>query len=305
MFHIPFHMYADDTQLYKSIDPSNFENQKQTAQQLHFCASEISNWISNNWLKLNEEKTVFLIAGTGRQCSKVIIDSLNVVGIDIKPRTSVRNLGVIIDQDQSLKEQVNAICRSCYGHLRSIIQIRPYLTKSTAHTTVQSLISSRLDYCNSLLAELPQYLIHKLQKVQNWAARIVLNVKKHDSISVHLHQLHWLTVKFRIKFKINLPVYRSLNRQAPSYLTTMLNYQQHQHTTTLARKSYMLQEKRSKLVSMGDRAFSVVAPKYWNELPDDIRNIELPLDIFKKKLKTHYFKIAYCREKAQWLFILK
>ena len=47
---------------------------------------------------------------------------------------------------------------------------------------------------------------------------------------------------------------------------------------------------------MGDRTFSVVAPKYWNELPDDIRNIELPLEIFKKKLKTHYFKITYYRE---------
>ena len=55
----------------------------------------------------------------------------------------------------------------------------------------------------------------------------------------------------------------------------------------MARKSYMLQEKRSKLVYMGDHAFSVVAPKYWNELPDDIRNIELPLNIFKKKLKAH------------------
>ena len=122
MFHILFHMYADDTQLYKSIDPSNFENQKQTAEQLHLCASETSNWMSNNRLKLNEEKTEFLIAGTGRQHSKVIIDSLNVVGINIKPSISVRNLGVMIDQDLSLKEQVNAICRSCYGHLRSTIQ---------------------------------------------------------------------------------------------------------------------------------------------------------------------------------------
>ena len=197
------------------------------------------------------------------------------VGIDIKPSTNVRNPGVIIYQDLSLKEQVNTICRSCYGHLRSIIQIRPYLTKSAAHTIV---ISSRLDYCTSLLAELPQYLIHKLQKVLNWAARIVLNVKKHDAISVHLHQVHWLPVRLRIKLKINLVVYKSLNGQAPSYLTSMLNYQQHQRITRLARKSYMLPEKRSKLLSMSDRAFSVVAPKYWNELPDDIRNIELPLD---------------------------
>ena len=137
MFHILLHMYAADTQLYKSIDPSNFENQNQTMEQLHLCTSEISKWVSNNRLKLNKEKTEFLIAGTERECSKVIIDSLNVVGIDINPSTSVRNFGVIIGQDLSLTEQVNVICRSCCGHLRSIIQLRPYLTKSAAHTIVQ------------------------------------------------------------------------------------------------------------------------------------------------------------------------
>ena len=133
------------------------------------------------------------------------------------------------------------------GHLRSIIQIRPYLTKSAAHTIVQSLISSRLDYCNSFLAELPQYLIHKLQKVQNWAARIVLNIKKHYSLSVHLYQLHWMPVRFRMKSKINLLVYKSLNQQTPSYLTSMLNYRQHQRTTRMVRRSYMLQEKDQNL----------------------------------------------------------
>ena len=106
-------MLVDHTDLRK-YDPSNFENQKQTAEQLHLCTSEISNWMSNNRLKLNEEKTEFLIAGTGRQRSKVIIDSLNVLGIDIKPSTSVRNLGVIIDQDLSLKEQVN-------GHMQILL----------------------------------------------------------------------------------------------------------------------------------------------------------------------------------------
>ena len=131
-----------------------------------------------------------------------------------------------------------------------------WMTKSAAHTIVQSLISSRLGYYNSLLAELPQYLIHKLRKVQNWSARIGTG-------------------------------------------TINAYYQQHQRTTRLARKSYMLQEKRSKLICMGDCAFSVVEPKYWNELPDDIRNIALPLDIFKRNLKTQYFKITYCREKVQ------
>ena len=93
------------------IDPSNFENQNQTADQLHLCTCEISNWMSNNRLKLNEEKRV-LNCWHRKTCCKVIIDSLNVDGIDIKPSTSVGTLGVIIHQDLSLKEQVNAICRS-------------------------------------------------------------------------------------------------------------------------------------------------------------------------------------------------
>ena len=130
MLCILFDMYTD-TQLYKSIDANNFENQKQTAEQLHMCSSEISNWLSNKQLKFNEESQTsrqFFIAGTGKHHTKVMIDTLNVVGIDIKPSTTVKNFGVIIDQDLSLKEQVNAVCRSCYGHLRSIIQLRPVKT---------------------------------------------------------------------------------------------------------------------------------------------------------------------------------
>ena len=87
---------------------------------------------------------MFFIASNGSQCSNVIVDSLNAVGVDIKSSTSVRNFEVITDQDLSLKEHVMALCRSCYGHLRSINQIRPCLTKSAVHHIVQSLISGLL-----------------------------------------------------------------------------------------------------------------------------------------------------------------
>ena len=100
IFHILFHMYFDDTQVYKSVDSSDFKKKLQNNS--ISVTSEISNWISHKSLKLNEERTEFLITGMGRENSKGIDESLNVVGIDIKPSTSVKNLGVIIHQDISL-----------------------------------------------------------------------------------------------------------------------------------------------------------------------------------------------------------
>ena len=73
----------------------------------------------------------------------------------------------------------------------------------------------------------------------------------------------------------------------------MLEYHQSARSTRSSRKKFILEEKRSKLITMGDRAYSIVAPKYWNNLPDDIRDLNLSLDIFKKRHKTLYYVQAY------------
>ena len=293
IFLILFHMYADDSQLYKGVNPNNSDEQRSTVELLQSCIAEISSWMSSNKLKLNEEKTEFLIAGTPKQRSKVIIDSLNVGGVDIKATDCVRNLGVLIDEDLSMKNQVYAICKSCYHHLRSISSIRPYLTREAAKTVVHSVITSRLDYCNAILVGIPEYLVLKLQRVQNWAARIVFNLRKYDHITPSLKALNWLPVEKRIKFKINVITFKALKGEAPTYIKAMLEYHQSARSTRSSRKQFILEEKRSKLVTMGDRAYSIVAPKYWNNLPDDIRDLNLSLDIFKKRLKTLYYVQAY------------
>ena len=103
-------MYDDDTQFYKSISQVILKTKNKLQNNyINFCTFEISNSMFNNWLKVNEEKTEFLMAGIGKQSCKVIINSLNVVGINMKYSTSVRNLWIIIDQDLSLKEHVNTM----------------------------------------------------------------------------------------------------------------------------------------------------------------------------------------------------
>ena len=187
-------MYADDSQLYISVSPNIEEDQLTAISQLQNCISEISDWMNKNKLKLNEDKTEFLIAGTSHQHAKIMINSLSVSGAIIPASPYVKNLGVIIDSELTLSDHVTYICKSSYHYLRNIHTIRPYLTVSSAKTIVHSVISAKLDYCNSLFIDIPDYLITKLQRVQNAAARIVLNLKKYDSVTPHLMKLHWLPI---------------------------------------------------------------------------------------------------------------
>ena len=107
-------MYADDSQVYKSVSPNIEEDQLTAVMQLQNCISEISDWMNMNKLKINENKTEFLIAGTSQQHVKVLLDSLSVSGTIIPASSCVKNLGVIIDEELTLNNHITYICKSCY-----------------------------------------------------------------------------------------------------------------------------------------------------------------------------------------------
>ena len=102
---------------------------------------------------------------------------------DICFSRSVRNLGVNFDDKLSMKQQVSKICQSAYLELHRISSIRLVLTVDATKTLVTSLVLSHLDYCNSLLAGIPQQLIDKLQKVQICSARLIFKTSKCTHVS--------------------------------------------------------------------------------------------------------------------------
>ena len=148
---------------------------------------------------------------------------------------SCRNLGVLFDAQMSMSNQITNVCRSVRYQLRNIGFIRKYLTRSATKKLVHSLISSRLDFGNALLYNLPEVQIGKLQKLQNAAARIVYCSSKRSHITPILKDLHWLPLKERIVFKILLLVFHIINGTSPSYNNDIIHA--YQPTRTLRSSS--------------------------------------------------------------------
>ena len=95
----------------------------------------------------------------------------------------VKSLGVVFDEHMMVDRYVADKCKSSFYHLRNLLRIRKYLTGETAAIVVHAFVTSKLDYCNSLLFGLPKYQMKRLQYVQNTAARIVCRIGKYEHIT--------------------------------------------------------------------------------------------------------------------------
>ncbi len=125
-------------------------------------------------------------------------------------------------------------------------------------------VTNKLDYCHPVLYGLRNYIITKLQYVQNSAARLLTSTHKFDHITPVLIQLNWLPVKCRIDFKILLRTFKALKNKAPENICNLITvYESLCNIRSLAHDNLLLVEPKTRLVSYGDRAFCKAAPKLW------------------------------------------
>lgn len=287
-----FHMYADDTQLWKAFNPRNASSQLAASTCIRDGISKIADWMFENKLKLNREKTEFMVIVSSRNQHYITENKLSLEYDTINASNTVRNLGVTMDRTLSLMNHINNIRKTAFYYLRWIRKVRPVLTEYIAKCIVHALVISKIDYCNSLLVNLPASTINKLQSLMNAAARVVTLTPQDEHISPVLHKLHWLPVQQRIHFKILCITYKAIHGSAPNYLCNLITIYRPTRTLRSSSAALQLVIPRSKL-RFGDRRFSVAAPRLWNSLPDEIRNSP-SLHLFKKRLKTFLFSKKLC-----------
>ena len=256
--HVKLHLYADDTQIYLYLTFESSPDSSEMAKvMMEACIRDIDVWMTVNMLKMNRDKTELLVLH-GRQRPLPPLTTISVYDEEINRSTKARNVGVIYDSSMSMENHIMAICKAAFFHLRNISRIMKYLSTQMAEMLVHAFVSSRLDYCNSLLYGLPKESLKKLQHVQNVAARIVTHSRKCDHITPVLCQLHWLPIEERIVFKILLLTFKCLNGLAPPYLCDLITkYVPRRNLRSL--NGNRLVDVGYKLTRCGLRSFSVAS----------------------------------------------
>ena len=193
-----------------------------------------------------------------------------------------------------MKSHVSRTVSTCFATLRQIRSIRRSVTKPVLLSLVTSLVLSRLDYGSATLAGLPAYLLDRLQSVLNAAARLVHSARKYDHVSPLLQDLHWLRMPQRIEYKLAILTYRCMHGLAPSYLADRLqrvaDIDSRRHLRSASTNALVVPPTRRSTI--GDRAFSVAAPRVWNSLPEPVTS-SASLPAFKRHLKTALFVRSY------------
>ena len=213
------HCYADDGQLYVSDKAALAQN---LVSRVTACIEEIDEWMSSNRLKLNTDKTQFIWLGSRQQLQKVAVNAVHLGTDVVNFQTTVGNLGVTIDSQMTMTAHVQRICRTSFYQLRQLRTVRRSLSSEACTALVHAFVTSRLDYCNSLLAGISDSLLLQLQSVLRVAACLVMRKGKFDPISDDIRDhLHWLPIPQRVQFKLGLLVYKCLHGGAPPYLVEM------------------------------------------------------------------------------------
>ena len=271
-----FHVlvYADDCQLYAPFNDSNVDVLKV---KLESCLKELKQWMTNNYLMLNKDKTLIKVFWNKVPRFSRLLD------FDLTD--SVKVLGVQLDSILNFNSFIAKKVATCNMHLRNLNNIKQSLNVSTRILLISNLILSTLDYCNVLLLSCNDKQLKPLRLIINRSIRFIYDLRFRTHITPYYHKLHFLPIKKRIRFKANLLAYKIFYRKAPLYLEEKVErftptIQHMQLREGAGRDKYMFEDNDPKSKTLVD-----LMKREWYKLPLNIRKIT-SISLFKKKLKS-------------------
>ena len=196
---INYHVYAEGTQSYVSF---KCKQPLEAISKLNSCLADIRRCMITNKFKMNESKTEFIVFRSPQLKCDLSSLSVNVGESMITQSSKVRDLGVIFDKFLNIDDHITAICRCTHFHISNTGKIRNLLSYDDCSTIIHALISCRLDYCNSVLYNVPRSKMDRLKRLQNQCARILTTSSRREHITPVLKNIHWLKIQDGIIYTI-------------------------------------------------------------------------------------------------------
>ena len=274
---INYNLYADDIELHTTTD---------LHQNLQYCLNELHNWLTKNFLHLNNKKTE-LINISRPNSNNTTFPTLTINNTPITPTDSTKYLGLHFNNKLNFDKHITNIKQSTSLHLYNLRQIRPYINEKTAIELANTLILSRLQYCNSLLTGLPKHSLKQLDRIINRTIRLIYKLQRYDyttSITELRNKLKWLLTSKNIEYKMLNILHNTISTNLPNNLKTKITIQTRQqrlrHSTSIKLHIPNYQN------SYGKKRFIVTSTKLYNNLPPRLRLPNTSKNEFKKSLKT-------------------
>ena len=259
--------YVDDTKIYLSFSTKDVDScLRLVAEDLQ----RVAEWCCANHLLVNPEKTKLLLFGVRQLLSKQPDVTVPFLGQELKPVSSAKDLGIILDENLNFNDHVTSLISSLLSTLCQVNRVRHLFSREVLNIILNSLVFSKLFYCSTVWSGTSKENIHKLQLMQNFAARILTNTRKFDHISPVLNELGWLTIDELLTLRDVTMIYKCISGLAPTYLYSKLFKRSDIHSYNTRHKEHLsLPLCRT---SVAQRSFYYRALKSWNNLSVSTRN---------------------------------
>ena len=206
-------------------------------------------------------------------------------GIKILPSTHVKNLGLYIDRYMVFDKHINELTKKVTGILTYINRASINFDKPTREIVIQSLVLSVIRYCIKIWGSTNATLVSKVQKLQNFAARVsVGGMSKYDHVSPAYQELKWLRIEDMYLKEILITMYKAVRGLSPAWLHSFCPVSSITRTSTRQQNNIFVPRTKT---DSGDRAFAIKGPKMWNALSSEITN-STTLNTFKHRLMERF-----------------
>jgi Reverse transcriptase (RNA-dependent DNA polymerase) len=271
-------LFADDTLITLSGD-----NTTDLMENLNRDLESLSRWLNFNKLKLNIDKSKFMVI-TNKKINKNNIE-LQIGDQKIERVSRMKYLGVILDDNLKMGDHVDYVCKKMGQKYSFMCRVNKKLSTQSKILLYKSTIATHAEYCSTILYLATDEQLQRLQKIQNKIMRLILKVPKRTKILWMLDTLQWQPVKQRIEMNSMIFIFKILHNQLPEYLSSRIKYTRDTHNHNTRSRNNIVLPMMTKAGSQNSLFYKGM--QKYNELDQQIKNVNKET-IFKNLLNKQY-----------------